>query len=452
MKPGKRRGRQGGSGPRSAINLGITEVIIDSVGAKGDGIGLHEGKAVYVPFSLPGERLRVRLLESRRDGLTAEMVSILAPSANRQKPACPYFANPAGACGGCTTQHISSTETGEFKQQLIREALTRRGFDDGVVADIVSVGPGHRRRVDFSVTGGHGAPRIGFHERDSNRIIPIEKCPALVPELAELATRLGPMLAGIAAAGRGGAVKALYSETGLDIVLCFAGEPDLRERERLVAFSAAESIARLSWQAGNGEEPLPIVVQREPLVMFSGTAIVPPPGAFLQASIAGEQAIISAITDNLSGRLPKGARMADLFSGCGPISFALAAMGHVHAVEGNAAMVSAITLAAGRGDLGGRISAERRDLFRRPLAGRELAELDALVFDPPRAGALEQARAIADAGNPRIVVAVSCNPATFARDARILADGGYKLETVIPIDQFPWSAHVELVALLVKYA
>lgn len=451
MKPSKRRRRRGKPGPRRT-NLGVAEITIDSLGARGDGIGQHDGKAVYVPFSLPGERLRVRLVESRGDGLVAETESILEPSADRYEPACLYFANPAGACGGCTIQHLSPAATADFKQRLVREALSRRGFDGGVVADIVCVPPGQRRRVDFAVSGGHGAPRIGFHERDSNRIIPIETCPALEPELAALAKRLGPLLAGIASAGRGGAVEALISETGLDIVLCFAGEPDLRERERLAAFAAAENIARLSWQAGDGEAPLPIVVQRQPLVTFSGTPIVPPPGAFLQASVAGEQAIVTAITDKLAGRLPKEARLADLFAGCGPITFALSALGHVHAVEENAAMVSAITLAAGHGDLGGRISAERRDLYRRPLAGRELSALDALVFDPPRAGALEQAHAIADAGKPDIVVAVSCNPATFARDARILADGGYALEGVVPIDQFPWSAHVELVALLVKSA
>lgn len=449
MKPTRRRGRRGAPKPRP-VSLGVTEVTIASLGARGDGVGQYDGKPVYVPFSLPGELLRARLMEERGEGLSAEPLEVLRPSADRVDPPCRHFADPKGACGGCTIQHLSLVAAADFKRQLVHEALTRRGFDGDLVAATVSVPPGQRRRASFAVRGGRGAPRIGFHERDSSHIIAIGTCPALVPEIAALTAPLRDLLAGIAAAGKGGSVEVLQSETGLDIVLGFPGEPDLRERERLAAFAAEYNIARLSWRYDDTEAPLPIAVQCQPLVSFSAIPIVPPPGAFLQASRAGQEAIVEAITNSLAGRLSKAGRLADLFAGCGTMTFALATLGRVHAVEENAEMVAAITLAAGQGGLGGRVSAEKRDLFRRPLAGRELTDLDALVFDPPRAGALEQARAIADAGAPALVVAVSCNPATFARDARVLADGGFALKSVIPIDQFPWSSHVELVATLEK--
>ena len=185
------------------------------------------------------------------------------------------------------------------------------------------------------------------------------------------------------------------------------------------------------------------------MVRFANVAVVPPPGAFLQASSDGEAIIVAAVRAAFAGRSGL-RRIADLFAGCGTLSFPLADDARVLAVEENTAMNGAIARAAGQAGLGGRVETETRDLSRRPLAGKELAAFDAVVFDPPRAGAAEQARAIAETGRPELVVAVSCNPSTFARDARTLADGGYHLAAVTPIDQFPWTTHVELVGVFNK--
>lgn len=447
MTGGRRRSRR--SPPRrQAADRVVAEVTVDRLGGLGDGIASHDGRPLYVPFSLPGERVRVRLSGSRGDGLAGEPVAVLEPAAARVRPPCPYFAAATAACGGCALQHMSPGAAADFKRVLVADALSRRNLDPAVVTETVAIEPGHRRRATFAVAAGRGAPAVGFHERDSHRVVAIDRCLALRPELAALPEPLSRLLAGVAAVGRGGSVAAAASDTGLDLVMRFGQEPGLRDRERIVAFAEGADIARISWQTAADEPPEPVVIRRTPAVTFSGTAVALPPGAFLQASVPGEQAIVRHVQAALAGRLMAQARLGDLFAGLGTLSFALAASGHVMAVEGDGAMAGAINQAAGRSGLGGRVGADCRDLFRQPLAGKELAAMDAIVFDPPRAGALHQVQAIAAARSPGLVVAVSCNPATFARDARVLADGGYRLESVAPIDQFPWSPHVELVAVL----
>ncbi|MGH6948030.1 MAG: RsmD family RNA methyltransferase, partial [Kiloniellales bacterium] len=217
----------------------------------------------------------------------------------------------------------------------------------------------------------------------------------------------------------------------------------LAARQQLAAFAEANDIARLSWQSlGDGPEPEPLAERRPPCVAFAGIAVTPPPGAFLQPSREGEQAMAAALLE----AVPQGAkRILELYAGCGSFTFALAARGRVHAVEGDSAALAALWSAARKGDLAGRITVEERDLARQPFLASELGEFDVAVFDPPRAGAREQALAFAS-GGPSVVVALSCNPNSFARDARVLTDGGYRLEWLQGIDQFPWSGHLELVA------
>jgi len=233
----------------------------------------------------------------------------------------------------------------------------------------------------------------------------------------------------------------LETETGVDLLLRTRRDPDLAVRQALAALAEAADLARISWAEPDGPAE-PIALRRPPRVTFGGVAVEPPPGGFLQPSLEGE----AALTRLVLGSLPAApARVLDLYAGCGSFTFPLAERARVHAVEGDQAALDALWAAARRADLAGRVGTEARDLARRPLEPSELAGFDCAVFDPPRAGAREQAERIARSELPA-AVAVSCNPNTFARDARILVDGGFTLADVTPLDQFPWSGHVELVA------
>ncbi len=448
---GPRRRRRAPHSLTHDLTAAAIEVTIETLGARGDGLASHQGQTVYVPFSLPGERLRVRPVGRRGDGLVAEISTVIAGAPNRAAPACRHFADAEAPCGGCTIQHVPIDESAAFKRRLVTDAMARRGLDPATVATTVAIPPGRRRRATFSAVPMRSGMAVGFHRRDEDRIVDIAECPALHADLVALIEPLRRLLTGMPAAAKGGKVDAMRSETGFDLVFVFDREPGLVERKRLGTFAEDAAIARLSWQQHERELPEPIVVRREPVVTFAGISVVPPPGAFLQASSEGEAAIVAALREAFHGR-PGIRRIADLFAGCGTLSFPLADYGRVRAVEENAAMTAAIARAAGQAGLGGKVETETRDLFRRPLAGKELGAFDAIVFDPPHTGAAEQARAIAETGRPSLVVAVSCNPTTFARDARTLVDGGYRLTTVTPIDQFPWSTHVELVGVFSKDA
>jgi 23S rRNA (uracil1939-C5)-methyltransferase len=233
------------------------------------------------------------------------------------------------------------------------------------------------------------------------------------------------------------------TETGVDLCIQTRRAPELGDREALAALAEASDLARISWQDGEGE-PEPVIVRRAPVVTFGEVAVTPSPGGFLQPSREGEKVLSELVLRHV----PENAsRVADLYCGCGTFAFRLAGRAPVSAVEGDTAALEALQAAARAAGLTDRVSAEHRDLARRPLIAEELESFDCVVFDPPRAGAKAQAELLARSRVPRII-AVSCNPATFARDARILADGGYRLTSVVPVDQFPWSAHVELAACL----
>lgn len=447
MKGPRRRRAPAGLSPQLASSA--IELTVETLGALGDGLAKHQGQTVYIPFALPGERLRVRLVGRRGDGLVAETLATLEAASHRLAPACRHFADLEAPCGGCTIQHVPEGEAAAFKRRTIADALARRGLDPAVVGATQTAPLGRRRRATFAVTPTRSGLAVGFHRRNEHRVVDIAECPAVRKELADAIEPLRRLLKSMPAAAKGGRVEALLSETGLDLVFVFTREPGLNERRQLGTFAERPDIARLSWQRDEREPPEPVVVRREPVVRFANVAVVPPPGAFLQASSDGEAIIVAAVRAAFAGRSGL-RRIADLFAGCGTLSFPLADDARVLAVEENTAMNGAIARAAGQAGLGGRVETETRDLSRRPLAGKELAAFDAVVFDPPRAGAAEQARAIAETGRPELVVAVSCNPSTFARDARTLADGGYHLAAVTPIDQFPWTTHVELVGVFNK--
>jgi len=413
------------------------ELTVSCLGARGDGIAEHQGVPVYIPLAAPGDLVRVRIGSPRGEGVVGELLELVRPGPERAAAPCRHF----GACGGCTLQHLAAPSYDSWKADLVRRALDHRGLGEVAVAPTVTVPPGTRRRVTLAARQGRRSLFLGFHERQSNRIIDLEECPVARPEIVALLPGLRELLAGILAESEAADIAITLLDDGLDVVIAAARAPDLDVREKLAGFAEAQDLARLSWQVG--EEPAdPVAHRRAGIRRFGGVDVVVPPAGFLQASDEGEAALTRLVLDGVAGA----AKVADLFAGVGTFTFPLAAQARVVAVDGDAAAIRALDHAARSASSAGRVEPALRDLFRNPLDAAELSQFDAVVFDPPRAGARDQAAELARSPVP-VVVGVSCNPASFARDARTLVDGGYCLDLVTPVDQFVWSAHVELVGI-----
>jgi len=408
------------------------DLTIDSVGVRGDGVAQYQGAPVYVPFTAPGDRVRVRL-SSEKGERRGEIAELLGPG-ERATPVCAHF----GACGGCALQHLTAETYAAAKLSWLQGALAQHGFKDVAIAPLRRLAPGTRRRARLALAR-DGQIVAGFHGRMSHVIVDMRECHVLHPALFALVAPLRKLAAEILPR-RGAASAALtLGDGGVDVLLELPKAPALEGIEALARFAAELDLARLSWRAGSTVAP---VAQRRPVrAIFAGVAVDLPPDAFLQASAEADVVLSGLVLDAIG--TPD--RIADLYAGVGTFSFALAARASVHAVEGDTAAAKALGQAASRGNVSDVVSVERRDLARRPLSVDELARYDAVVFDPPRVGALAQSKMLAESTVLRIV-AVSCNPATFARDARVLVDGGYTLAHVAPVDSFIWSPHLELVA------
>lgn len=396
---------------------------IERLGHRGDGIAPGP---VFAARTLPGEVIAGDAVDGR-----IAAPRILTPSPERVKPACPHY----NACGGCALMHARDAFVTEWKSGVVHAALAAQGLSAPFLAPHVSP-PGTRRRAALSGTRTKKGAIVGFHGRASDTITSVPGCLVLdsaivagLPALEAL-VRMG--------ASRKGelSLTVTVSEGGLDVAVRGGKPLDGALRQALAQHAEASGWARIAWE---GE----VVAARVPAVQRFGVArVVPPPGAFLQATREGEGALLRAVARAIGGAR----RIADLFAGCGTFTLPLAARAEVHAVEGSAEMLAALDAGWRKAEGLKHVTTEARDLFRRPLLADELARFDAVVFDPPRAGAAAQVAAIAASGVPR-VAAVSCNPVTFARDARALADAGYALAWVQVVDQFRWSPHVELAAL-----
>ncbi len=419
------------------------EATIDTLGGRGDGVAEHAGQPVFAPFALPGERVRLRLTGKSRAGVRGEVLEILSESPERVEPPCPHF----GPCGGCTVQHLADAAYRRWTRELVTTALARRGFDAPPVAEPVFVGANTRRRAALSAVRTGSGVRLGFHGRESHTVEDIHTCHVLDPAIMALLPELRPALAQLLGPRETADVTVLLTETGLDVLIASAEPPGLKAREALAAVAESADLARLAWcEAGPGESdvpPEPVALRRPPRLTFGGTGVEPPPGAFVQPTRDGEAVLTQAVTEWLA---EAAGPVADLYAGVGTFTLPLAVTHKVHAVDGAAGAMAALWQAVRKHDLMGRVTAEVRDLVEDPLTPDELGAFNAVVFDPPRQGARELAANLA-ASNVATVVALSCNPNTFGRDARALVDGGYELRAVRPIDQFPWTGHVELAAL-----
>jgi 23S rRNA (uracil1939-C5)-methyltransferase len=393
------------------------------LGARGDGIADTDEGPRYLPFALPGERL------APEAGGLPRLTS--PPSPERRAPSCRHF----GVCGGCAAQHMSQRLYADWKRGILLEALRQRGLSPDV-GPLKLIAAASRRRAVLTARRGKGGVHLGYHPRESDAVFDLLECPVLVPEIVAAL----PALAEIAAGAAEPEVRAtvLATPAGLDVALVRERRLDAKGAARLAQIAAGER--RLARLALNGET----LSQRElPRLSFAGVEVCPPPGAFVQA-VAAAEAILAHEVANATRHAR---RPADLFCGLGTLTFRLARSAPVAAFDSDKAAIAALSAAARHAKGLKAIATSVRDLLREPISAGELKDYDAVVFDPPRAGAKAQALALARSSVP-VVVAVSCAPGTFARDLRILVDGGYRVEYVVPIDQFLFSAHIEAVACL----
>ncbi len=414
------------------------EVTIETMGARGDGEARLQDRPVFLPMTLPGERVRARVTGERAGALRGEVIELVEESAERVAPPCPHF----GPCGGCALQHWRDEAYRSWKAGLLGRALAQRGFSADPVQPLQSVPPGERRRAVMAASKAGKTLRLGFRERRGHHVVPAGGCLLLTPLLRAALPALERLMAEVLSPGEQADLHLLESEAGIDLLIAAARGPRLADREQVALFAESADIARVSWRE-TGTETEPVAVRRLPKVTFGTTEIAPAPGAFLQPSLAGERLLIEQVR---AGLPPSASRAADLFAGCGTFTFLLAEKAPVLAVEGNAEACGSLQRALNAGGLASRVTVEARDLERRPLLPEELEAIDVVVFDPPRAGARAQAGLLATSA-VQTVIAVSCNPTTLARDAALLRDGGYRLVTATPIDQFPWSGHLEAVAV-----
>jgi 23S rRNA (uracil1939-C5)-methyltransferase len=400
---------------------------ITRLGSGGEGIADHLARRVEVPFALPGETVTARI-----EGDRALSVSLLQTSRDRTAPPCPHF----GRCGGCAAQHMATGLYREWKRSLVDAALVGRGHAAGV-GDMIDAHGDGRRRVAIHVRKERD-PLAGFMAARSHHLVDIDRCPLLVGSLADAFTT-ARALAGLALGRVAFDLHLTAAENGIDA--------DLRglEREGRLAVDAVAAVARAHHLIRVGRHGDVLYQSERPYVTCGSARVEFPPGAFLQATAAAEK----AISDLVLGHASRARRIADLFCGIGPFALRLAERVPVSAFDADRGAIAALASAAARTPGLRPVSATVRDLFRNPLTGTELEGMDTAVVNPPRQGAEAQCRQLAGAGL-RTVIMVSCNPATFARDADILVRGGYRLEVVTPVDQFLWSPHVELVALFVK--
>ncbi len=409
----------------------MRELRIERLGAQGDGVAhLPDGQPVYVPFTLPGELVRIDDAEGARAG-SAEIV---APSPQRIAPVCRHF----GVCGNCVAQHMDDALYEDWKRGIVTGALMSRGLD-ATVGPLRRVSVGSRRRTAFAIVRHEGRTILGYRRRRSHDVFEVIECPVLEPALVAAMPGL-TSLAGSLAPTKGEArIEVTKLDSGLDVAVSGAKAQSGRALERLVRDALGSGIARLTI-----DDEL-IAQEAPPIVRIAGVSVPVPPGGFLQASREAEAILTELVLDGVGSS----DLVADLFAGSGTFTLALATRSSVTAVESDTTALAALDKAM-RGASGLKpVTLRRADLFRSPLLPRELDRFQAVVFDPPRVGAKEQAAALARSKVPR-VVAVSCNPATLARDLRTLVDGGYRIERVTPVDQFVYAAEVEVAAVLAR--
>ncbi|MGA7787775.1 MAG: RNA methyltransferase [Xanthobacteraceae bacterium] len=411
----------------------VEQLVIASLGQHGDGVADATNGPIYVSGALPGETVEVEDWPGHPDRRL--LLNVEKPSAERIAPICPHF----GICGGCAVQHWQTARYRAWKRNLVVGALQQAGIE-APVADLIDAhGDGRRRAVFHARRSTHDILKVGFSAARAHHIIAIDRCPVLSKGLDYALKAAWAIAEELVPVRKPLDVQVTATDGGLDVDVRGSGPLTAATMTALAGIAAEQNLARLT---RHGEL---IAQARAPTLRLGGATVVLPPAVFLQATAEGESVLSRLVLDSCAGTTG----IADLFAGIGPFALRLAERARVVAVDDDEAAIVALNRVAAAASGLKPVTAERRDLFKNPLVATELNRFEAVVLDPPRQGAQAQSREIAVSRVP-VVVAVSCNPATLARDIRILSDGGYRLTGVTPVDQFRYSAHVEIVARLAR--
>ena len=400
----------------------MTKIEITRLGHHGDGIAAGP---VFAAKTLPGE-----VVEGDVTGDRMVSPSIITPSRDRVKPPCTHFK----ACGGCALQHASDEFVASWKSEVVRTALSHHGLDVPISGVFTSPAQS-RRRATFAGKRTKKGVLVGLHGRASGTLVPVPKCMLMTQKIMDGMPAFEAFVQ-VGGSRRGEmAITVIDSDAGLDVSVIDGKLLDMELRSELARVVRSHGIIRLSW---NGDE---VVQETRPYLAFGRARLVPPPGAFLQATRHGEHSLVSLMKEAVSGS----EHVVDLFAGCGTFALPMAEFAEVHAVEGEQSMLKSLSDAWKTASGLKPVTVATRDLFRQPLLPDELKKFDAAIIDPPRAGAVAQTGELAKS-NLRTIGFVSCNPVTFARDAKILVDAGFEMEWLRIVDQFRWSPHVEIAA------
>jgi 23S rRNA (uracil1939-C5)-methyltransferase len=414
----------------SSARAVIEQLFIDHVGHLGDGVALVEGRSLFVPYSLGGEVVEVTAAPGHHPD-RRQLIRVEQASSERIEPFCQHF----GACGGCAIQHWQTERYHAWKRELVATTLAQAKIECEVFPLIDAHGRGRRRMTLHARKGSHDVLRVGFAGAQSHDVVPIDRCPILDPGLdgaLDAAWALAEALTGI---GKPLDIQLTATDGGIDVDVRGSGPLAAASIAALSQLATKHGLARLTRHSEL------VLMRQAPGVTIGKARVILPPGSFLQATVAGEEALAALVVQHCG----RAKQVADLFCGVGPFALRLAEKSRLSAFDSDAGAIASLQKAAASTPGLKPVRAEARDLFRRPLVAEELRDFDAVVFDPPRQGAQAQAERLAASKVP-VVIAVSCNVATFARDARILVDGGYQIDGVTLVDQFRHTPHVELVA------
>jgi len=417
------------------------DLLIHELGPKGDGLHASDRGRIYVDRALPGDSVQAKIRRGDDGIIRGDLVEIVKHSEHRVPAPCPHY----DVCGGCTLQHASQNFYRDWKIEIVRDALAKKGLKPREWKTPVFLSGGNRRRATFAAFKKNNAITLGYFKRRTHQVADITECLIADPAILQLRAKLVTLLVPVLQENKPADIFVQKVGSGIDLAITGlvgkTGKPDGNVREACAAIFRNTNVQRISWRARDRDE-FRILNTRAPLTtQFGKMRVTLPPMAFLQPTKEGETALVNAVME----LLPASGKFADLFSGCGTFTGPMLERGSVDAFEGVDDAIDALNNAKGTLPL----RAQRRDLFKSPLRRDDANKYDAIVFDPPRAGAADQVKTLASSKCP-LLVGVSCNPATFARDARTLVDGGYRLESVRVIDQFTWSHHVELVAAFSK--
>lgn len=402
----------------------MSRLTIDRLGERGEGVAQGPDGLICVPYALAGETITAEV-----DGSRGTLAEVLAPSPHRIAPFCRYFAH----CGGCAVQTLAVDSYARWKRDLVANALRRANLTNEV-SDLADAHGAGRRRATFHARHAKGRPTAGFMQARTHEVVEIDSCPLLAASMNGALPAARAIAQALAASGKPLDILVTATASGLDVDLKGHGPLGEDETQTLVRVALERDLARLS---NHGEM---VISRRTPMLAMGKAMVAPPPGVFLQATEAGEEALVARVCAHVAGAT----RIADLFSGVGTFALRMAEFATVNAFDIDEAALSALAKAARVKGLRP-VAVSPRDLFRRPLGPPEVERYDAVVFDPPRAGAEKQALVLSASAVP-LIVAVSCNAQTFARDAAILCAGGYEIARVEPVDQFRHTPHVEIVA------